>query len=53
MEIKTATLLFLTVFPLICTPGPDIISDNGRGKLETVAGAMLAWATIKMATQVQ
>lgn len=29
------------------------ISDNGRRRLETVAGAMLAWATIKMATQVQ
>ncbi len=29
------------------------ISDNGRRKMETVAGGMLAWATIKMATQVQ
>lgn len=29
------------------------ISDNGRRKLETVAGAMLAWATIKIATQIQ
>ncbi len=29
------------------------ISDNGRRRLETVAGGMLAWATIKMATQIQ
>lgn len=29
------------------------ISDGGRRRLETVAGAMLAWATIKMATQIQ
>ncbi len=29
------------------------ISDNGRRRLEAVAGVMLAWATIKMATQVQ
>lgn len=28
------------------------ISGNGRRRLETAAGVMLAWATIKMATQV-
>lgn len=25
MEFKTTVLFFLAVFPLICTPGPDIL----------------------------
>jgi threonine/homoserine/homoserine lactone efflux protein len=31
MELKTATLFFFTVFPLICTPGPDILFTASQG----------------------
>jgi threonine/homoserine/homoserine lactone efflux protein len=50
MELKTATLFFLTVFPLICTPGPDILftASQGitRGKLaavHAVTGVLLGY----------
>lgn len=44
MELKTAALFFLTVFPLICTPGPDILftASQGitRGQLAAIRAVM-------------
>ncbi len=31
MELKTATIFFLTIFPLICTPCPDILFTASQG----------------------
>ena len=50
MEINTLLLFFLTVIPLICTPGPDIlfISSQGltngkRAALRAVSGVLLGY----------
>ena len=51
MEIKTLALFFLTVFPLICTPGPDILFTASQGiakgrsaALRAVAGVLIGYA---------
>ncbi len=50
MEFETALLFFLTVFPLICTPGPDILFTasqgvtRGRGAaIRAVIGVLLGY----------
>jgi threonine/homoserine/homoserine lactone efflux protein len=51
MSFGTLLLFFLTVFPLICTPGPDILFtasqglSNGRAAaLNAVAGILLGYS---------
>lgn len=51
MSFGTLLLFFLTVFPLICTPGPDILftasqglSKGRSGALRAVAGVLLGYA---------
>jgi threonine/homoserine/homoserine lactone efflux protein len=50
MEINSLILFFLTVFPLICTPGPDILFTASQGiskgrlaALRAVAGVLLGY----------
>ncbi|MGW8195114.1 MAG: LysE family translocator [Desulforhopalus sp.] len=51
MSCETAGIFFITVFPLICTPGPDIlfITSQGlcggrRSALRAVAGVLLGYS---------
>ena len=51
MEARSLLLFFLTVFPLICTPGPDIlfiasqgISKGQLASFRAVAGVILGYA---------
>ena len=51
MSLGTLFLFFLTVFPLICTPGPDILFtasqglSNGRSAaLNAVTGILLGYS---------
>lgn len=51
MDLNTALLFFLTVFPLICTPGPDIlftasqgITKGKRAAIRAVIGVLLGYA---------
>ncbi len=51
MNTSTLVLFFLTVFPLICTPGPDIlftasqgISKGRQAALRAVTGVLLGYA---------
>lgn len=51
MELNSLILFFLTVFPLICTPGPDILFTASQGiakgrlaALRAVAGVLLGYA---------
>lgn len=49
MEVKSLILFFLTVFPLICTPGPDILFTASQG----ISKGRLAAAAVKIAMQVK
>ena len=42
METSTLLLFFLTVFPLICTPGPDILFTASQGLSSGKSGAIRA-----------
>ena len=51
MEVKSLILFFLTVFPLICTPGPDILFTASQGiskgrlaALRAVGGVLLGYS---------
>ncbi len=51
MELNTLFLFIITVFPLICTPGPDILFTASQGlangksaALRAVAGILLGYA---------
>ena len=51
MELNSLILFFLTVFPLICTPGPDILFTASQGiskgrlaALCAVAGVLLGYS---------
>ncbi len=51
MELKNHVLFFLTVFPLICTPGPDILFTASQGlsrgrlaAIRAVTGVLLGYA---------
>lgn len=46
MSIGTLSLFFLTVFPLICTPGPDILFTASQGVSKGRSAALCAVAGI-------
>ena len=57
MEVKLLILFFLTVFPLICTPGPDILFTASQGipkgrlaALRAVVGILLGYRGTQILT---
>jgi threonine/homoserine/homoserine lactone efflux protein len=48
MELNTLFLFFITVFPLICTPGPDILFTASQGLANGHSAALRAVGGILM-----
>ena len=48
MDLSTLALFALTVIPLICTPGPDILFTTAQGLAAGRAGALRAVAGISL-----
>ncbi len=48
MALGTLLLFFITVFPLICTPGPDILFTASQGLSKGRSAALKAVAGIRL-----